>query len=63
MLIRYCLDNGWIPLPKSDNSERIKQNADVFDFILDKDDLSKLDAKDEGAKGALVMVVDNEKRT
>lgn len=61
VLIRYCLEKNWIPLPKSDNPERIKQNADIYDFALDKDDISHLDAKDEGGKGALVVAVDNKK--
>ncbi|CAK4014625.1 Aldo keto reductase [Lecanosticta acicola] len=63
VLVRYCLDKGWIPLPKSDNPDRIKQNASVYDFALDKGDISQLDAKDEGSKGALVVAVDNEKRS
>lgn len=61
VLLRYCLQKGWVPLPKSDNEGRIAQNADLYDFELTKEDIERLDAKDEGEKGALVMVVDNEK--
>lgn len=63
VLLRYCLQKGWVPLPKSDNAGRIAQNADLYDFELSKEDLQKLDGKDEGSKGALVMIVDNEKTT
>ncbi|CZT17980.1 probable aldo-keto reductase [Ramularia collo-cygni] len=63
VLLRYCLQKGWVPLPKSDNAGRIGQNADLYDFELSKEELENLDAKDQGEKGALVMVVDNEKTT
>ena len=59
VLIRYCLQKGWVPLPKSDNPERIKINADVFGFDLDGDDMSTLDGLDQGAAGAIVEAVQN----
>lgn len=37
--IRWSLQNGWIPLPKSITPERIKQNFDVFNFEISKDDM------------------------
>lgn len=58
MLIRYSVQKGWVPLPKSDNPGRIAQNADVFDFELSKDDMEKLDAQPQ--EPALVLAVDNE---
>lgn len=59
VLLRYCLQKEWIPLPKSDNPERIAQNADLYGFQLDKEDMSKLDEQDTNGKGALVVAVDN----
>lgn len=59
VLIRYCLQKGWSPLPKSDDPERIKVNADVYGFVLDEEDMKALDKLDEGASGAIVQVVDN----
>lgn len=53
ILIRYALQKGWVPLPKSDNPERIKQNADVFDFTLSDEDMKTLDGLDRGKAGAL----------
>ncbi|KYK60057.1 aldo-keto reductase [Drechmeria coniospora] len=53
VLIRYGLQKNWVPLPKSGNPDRIRQNADVFDFILDDDDMETLDGLDQGATGAL----------
>lgn len=40
--IRYALDNGIIPIPKSVNKERMQSNLDVFDFRLDDHDLNKI---------------------
>ncbi|KAL7421075.1 hypothetical protein Q5752_003959 [Cryptotrichosporon argae] len=52
VLIRWSLQKGYIPLPKSVTSSRIKANADVYDFELDADDMAALDGLDEGAAGA-----------
>lgn len=42
--IRWCIDKGYVPLPKSVTPERIKENADVFGFSLSADDIAMLDA-------------------
>lgn len=59
VLIRYCLQKGWLPLPKSDTKERIWQNADVYGFELGEEDMRALDGLDKGAKGAIVEAVKN----
>ena len=51
VLVRYSLQKGWTPLPKSETPSRIAANADVFDFNLDAAEMEKLDSLDEGAKG------------
>jgi len=60
VLIRYCFQKGWVPLPKSDVKERIEANADVYDFELEAGDMKKLDDLDEGWSGAIVEAVRNE---
>ncbi|MGI6333151.1 MAG: aldo/keto reductase [Saccharofermentanales bacterium] len=37
--IRWSLQRGYLPLPKSITPERIKENADVFDFVLEAADV------------------------
>lgn len=37
--IRWSLQNGWIPLPKSVTPERIVENSKVFDFTLSDEDV------------------------
>lgn len=53
MLVRWSLQNGFVPLPKSDNPDRIKSNADVYDFELTDEEMKKLNDKalpeEEGA--------------
>ncbi|KAL4817136.1 NADP-dependent oxidoreductase domain-containing protein [Aspergillus spinulosporus] len=60
VLIRYALQKGWVPLPKTDNPERIVSNADVFDFNITDEDISVLDGLDQGSAGAIVEAVENE---
>ncbi len=59
ILIRYCLQKNWLPLPKSDDAVRIRENADVYSFDISHDDLAVLDALDQGDSGAIVQAVDN----
>lgn len=43
VLIRWSLQMGFVPLPKSNHAERIKTNIDVFGFEIDEADMKKLD--------------------
>jgi len=49
-MIRWCIEAGSIPLPKSTHKERIKQNIDVFDFRLDKSDIEKIKGLDKNLR-------------
>lgn len=42
--IRYALQHGVLPLPKSVTPSRIEDNTKVFDFELTADEMAKLDA-------------------
>jgi diketogulonate reductase-like aldo/keto reductase len=42
IMLRWCLEQDLVILPKSVTPERIKQNLDVFDFKLDKADMAEL---------------------
>jgi diketogulonate reductase-like aldo/keto reductase len=48
VLIRWCLEHGFVVIPRSSNAGRIAENAAVFDFALDEDQMARLDALDEG---------------
>lgn len=53
ILIRWSLQTGHVVLPKSATESRIYSNANVYDFVLDDADMSRLNALDEGDKGAV----------
>ncbi|KAL8796513.1 MAG: hypothetical protein Q9195_001187 [Heterodermia aff. obscurata] len=60
ILIRYALQKGWVPLPKSDTPSRIEENADVYGgWELGEGDMAVLDGLDEGEGGAIVQAVRN----
>lgn len=40
--IRWSLQNGFVPLPKSGSVERVKANADVFDFEISAEDMARI---------------------
>ncbi|MDZ7724993.1 MAG: aldo/keto reductase [candidate division KSB1 bacterium] len=48
VLIRWVLQHDVVVLPKSSNPQRIKENADVFDFTLSKEEMKNLNERDEG---------------
>ena len=54
VLVRWSIQKGYIPLPKSDNPERIKENCRVFNFELLQEEVASLDELDEGLAGAIV---------
>ncbi|MBQ7344328.1 MAG: aldo/keto reductase [Clostridia bacterium] len=43
LCIRYCLEKGTLPLPKSVHKERIEANIDL-DFTIEKEDIDYLDS-------------------
>ena len=42
LCVRFALQLGILPLPKSTNPVRMKSNADVFDFEISKEDIDTL---------------------
>ena len=50
VLVRWCLQHELVAIPKSVHPERIRENADVFSFVLGPEDLEALDGLDEGLR-------------
>jgi diketogulonate reductase-like aldo/keto reductase len=48
VLLRWGLQHDLVVIPKSVHAERIRENADLYGFALDSDDMAALDALDEG---------------
>ena len=51
MTLRWHLQRGDIIFPKSMNAERMRENAEIFDFELSPEHVSALDALDRGEAG------------
>jgi 2,5-diketo-D-gluconate reductase A len=49
VLLRWGVQQGYAVLPKSTNPERIRQNADLFSFALDEEDMTAIAGMDRGA--------------
>jgi diketogulonate reductase-like aldo/keto reductase len=43
ILLRWSLQQGFVPLPKSVNPSRIDENADIFDFELTAEEMKTLE--------------------
>ena len=46
-MVRWSLQKGYVPLPKSVKRERIEANADVGGFVVEEEDVRRLDGCDE----------------
>lgn len=47
LLLRWNIQQGIIPIPKSKNEQRLQQNIDVFDFEITKEDMEELNHMNE----------------
>lgn len=45
--LRWNLQHGFLPLPKSVHADRIRENADIFDFELESKDMEYIDSLKE----------------
>jgi diketogulonate reductase-like aldo/keto reductase len=50
ILIRWDLQHQVVTIPRSTQRTHIRQNSEVFDFELTPEDVSRLDALDEGKR-------------
>ncbi len=52
VLIRWGLQHDLVLIPKTTHEERVKENANVFDFELDDDDMNELNSIEETVRVA-----------
>jgi diketogulonate reductase-like aldo/keto reductase len=50
VILRWDLQNNVITIPKSTNSERIAENASVFDFSLSAEEMKRIDELNENTR-------------
>ncbi|KZP01391.1 Aldo/keto reductase [Calocera viscosa TUFC12733] len=53
VLVQWSLQRGFVPLPKSANPERVKANAELYDFELSAEEIKALDDCDKGDAGGV----------
>lgn len=51
IILRWDVQQGVIPIPKSGNPLRLQQNIDIFDFQLTDDDIKEIDSLNENYQG------------
>ena len=44
LCIRWCLQNNTLPLPKSVTPSRIKENTEIFNFVISGEDMKKINS-------------------
>lgn len=55
VLLRWAIQQGYPVLPKSTNPDRIRNNADVFGFNIDDEDMAAIEQMDRGDGVAWAM--------
>jgi diketogulonate reductase-like aldo/keto reductase len=50
VILRWDLQNGVVTIPKSVKENRIKENADIFDFELSQEEMQKIHALNENKR-------------
>lgn len=48
VLIRWSLQQGFVPIPKANRFDHLKENLDVFGFELDAEEIEELNGLNEG---------------
>lgn len=54
ILLRFQLQRDIVVIPKSVNLTRIEENFNIFDFSINEEDMSKLEALDVGEAARIV---------
>ena len=44
VVLRWHIQNGVIPIPRSTNKDRLTHNLDLFDFILTDEEMKQIDS-------------------
>lgn len=50
VVLRWDLQHGVVTIPKSVHEDRIRENADVFDFTLSAEDMARIDSLDTDSR-------------
>ena len=53
ILLKWSIQSGFVPLPKSDTESRIKENMELDGWELNDEEMSQINKLDEGSSGAI----------
>ena len=59
IVLRWHIQRGVIPIPKSSNEKRIRENFDIFDFQLSNEDMELINSLNEGDTVSISGVPEN----
>lgn len=59
IVLRWHIQRGIIPIPKSSNESRINENIDIFDFEISQEDMKSIESLDEGYNASVTGVPEN----
>ena len=59
IILRWHVQRGVIPIPKSSNKERIKENLNIFDFEISNEDMKIINSLNESDSVSVSGVPDN----
>ena len=59
IILRWHVQRGVIPIPKSSNKERIKENLNIFDFEISNEDMEIINSLNESDSVSVSGVPDN----
>ena len=50
IILRWCVQHGTLPLPKSTNPIHMKENLDIFDFELSENEMNSINELSDGTR-------------
>ncbi|MCB1786985.1 MAG: aldo/keto reductase [Gammaproteobacteria bacterium] len=50
VILRWNLQHGWVPIPKSEDPVRMRQNIELQGFVLSNGEMHRIDALDTGQR-------------
>lgn len=56
IILRWCVQHGWIAIPRSSNKNHIIENISIFDFALTDNDMRAIDSLNKNKSYGVFMV-------
>lgn len=47
LLLRWSLQHGYVPLPKSSSEKRLRENSEIYSFSISDEDMKRMDGLEE----------------